>query len=166
VRHLYGSYVLMTGALLYGWISNVSAQINTVPAVAETAAILQQDTTPDSVLHTSTQPDSSKVVNNASFFLRVKKWANENEGFITLFVALIGGSWALFLYLRARARRLTTDGIPDKRTAQQPYLDHIIASHKHLPVAGFETNLRVPIQLENVYQGSPQVPPPYFQGGG
>ena len=31
------------------------------------------------------------------------------------------------------------------------YLDWLIKTHKSLPVAGFETNLRIPIPLENVY---------------
>lgn len=33
----------------------------------------------------------------------------------------------------------------------QRYLDHVITTHQNLPVAGFETNLRVPMPLENVY---------------
>lgn len=35
--------------------------------------------------------------------------------------------------------------------ARQRYLDTMIKTHQHLPVAGFETNLRIPIPLEKVY---------------
>lgn len=35
--------------------------------------------------------------------------------------------------------------------ARQRYLETIIKTHQHLPVAGFETNLRIPIPLEKVY---------------
>lgn len=34
---------------------------------------------------------------------------------------------------------------------RQRYLDTMIKTHQHLPVAGFETNLRIPIPLEKVY---------------
>ena len=39
----------------------------------------------------------------------------------------------------------------DFRKHKQRYLDYIIATHQNSPVAGFETNLRVPIPLEKVY---------------
>lgn len=35
--------------------------------------------------------------------------------------------------------------------ARQRYLKTMITTHQHLPVAGFETNLRIPIPLEKVY---------------
>ncbi|NUM65635.1 NACHT domain-containing protein [candidate division KSB1 bacterium] len=35
--------------------------------------------------------------------------------------------------------------------ARQRYLETMIKTHQHLPVAGFETNLRIPIPLEKVY---------------
>lgn len=87
----------------------------------------------------------------ASFFSEVKKWANSNEGLITLLVAIIAGGWALFLYRRSRKPSPAPAEKKDPRTQEQRYLDHLINAHQHLPVAGFETNLRIPIPLEKVY---------------
>ncbi|RIK72519.1 hypothetical protein DCC62_19380 [candidate division KSB1 bacterium] len=38
-----------------------------------------------------------------------------------------------------------------REPARQRYLETMIKTHQHLPVAGFETNLRIPIPLEKVY---------------
>ena len=38
-----------------------------------------------------------------------------------------------------------------ERDAKEPYLKHLTNVHQNLPVAGFETNVRVPIPLEKVF---------------
>jgi formylglycine-generating enzyme required for sulfatase activity len=130
---------LITAATL---LSDLSAQIEGEPAK------FQQQATPDSA---SQPPDSLTAAKSASFFSRVKKWANDNQGLIALIglaLTILGGAFIHFLLPRIKPR-VKVD--VDKRDARTRYLDHIIDYHKHLPVAGFETNLRVPIPLENVY---------------
>ncbi len=39
----------------------------------------------------------------------------------------------------------------EQHEQKQRYLDCLLAAHQYLPVAGFETNLRIPIPLEKVY---------------
>ncbi|MBI1926013.1 SUMF1/EgtB/PvdO family nonheme iron enzyme [Candidatus Poribacteria bacterium] len=77
------------------------------------------------------------------------KWANENQGFVSLILGLpILGGVLVGLWRRQTHRRKTVVG---KRTAKQIYLEHVKEAHQHLPVAGFETNVRIPIPLEKVY---------------
>jgi hypothetical protein len=63
---------------------------------------------------------------------------------------VFGGLIAFFKIILPRIRRKKKDSA-EKGTARQRYLDHLINAHQHLPVAGFETNLRIPILLEKVY---------------
>ncbi len=101
---------------------------------------------------TGAQPgDTTVSAKPAGLFSEVKKWANSNEGLITLLVAVIAGGWALFLYRRSRKPPKPSAEKKDTRSQEQRYLDHLINAHQHLPVAGFETNLRIPIPLEKVY---------------
>jgi len=48
-------------------------------------------------------------------------------------------------------RSRTAAARTDDKIQKGLYLEHIIASNKYLPVAGFETNLRIPIPLDRVY---------------
>jgi formylglycine-generating enzyme required for sulfatase activity len=66
---------------------------------------------------------------------------------LALLLAVAGGVWK---YWTTRRNAKSKD-VPDSRDAKARYLDYIITAHQHLPVAGFETNLRVPIPLEKVY---------------
>jgi len=147
-------FMFAMAAALGGSISNLSSQIKSEPAVAETSASFQQQTTPDSASQKSTQPpDSLTIAKRLGILSRAISWVERHpvfvSSFITLLIAIVGGAWALFLYKKKIIG--TRKDLPDKRTPQRRYLSHIIDYHKHLPVAGFETNLRVPIPLENVY---------------
>jgi len=99
--------------------------------------------------------DSTQTANSPDQISTIGKWvverANSNEGFITLAIALVSGGWWLLRTLKSRAARRKPADVPDTRDAKQRYLDYLIATHQHLPVAGFETNLRVPIPLEKVF---------------
>lgn len=102
----------------------------------------------------SNQPkDSPNSANPAGFFSQLKKWANENQGvleLIALMLTVLGGIIAFFKIMLPRIRRSKKDPA-EKGAARKRYLDHLINAHQHLPVAGFETNLRIPILLEKVY---------------
>jgi len=124
---------------------------NPEKAEADTStAIAPQTAAADTAnVRTNPQPPDS-LAKPQDFLSRAIKWANSNEGFITLFTALVAAGWGIFLFL-SRKRPPKTQTAPDTRDAKQRYLDYIITTHQNLPVAGFETNLRVPIPLENVY---------------
>ncbi len=119
---------------------------------ADTSATIAPQTAAADTANVRTNPQSPESLAKPQDFLsRAIKWANSNEGFITLFTALVAAGWGLFLFLRSRKRTPKPQITPDTRNAKQRYLDYIITTHQNLPVAGFETNLRVPIPLENVY---------------
>lgn len=82
------------------------------------------------------------------------RWANEYDGFwgfVALLLTVLGGLFAYFRYLRQRLQQRKPPDMADTHSPQKRYLDYLIVAHQNLPVAGFETNLRVPIPLEKVY---------------
>ena len=111
----------------------------------------QEVATGDTTAQTSPlPPDSTKTANPPDRFSSFIKWVSEHDG-LWGFLALLGGiggaAWALW----KRKRRQIPKDAPDTRDAKRRYLDYIITTHQNLPVAGFETNLRVPIPLEKVF---------------
>jgi formylglycine-generating enzyme required for sulfatase activity len=151
-------------------LTNLLADLKMTSVANTVAAAKSQTATADTAeARTHLQPaDSLSEAKSKNYFSRFIAWANSNEGFITLFTALVAGVWALFLFMRSRERRhkkqlseahlatqvtspqsVTPDAEPDEFKPR--YLEHILTVHQHLPVAGFETNLRVPIPLEKVY---------------
>jgi hypothetical protein len=133
----------------------VSPKAHLVPApAADTLATFEQKNigTDTASEQTSLQPlDSLAAAKPKNFIPQIKEWANNNEGLLTFIFGLSAASWALFLYWRSRRTRRKPEDAMDKRDAKQRYLEHVTTAHQHLPVAGFETNLRVPIPLEKVY---------------
>ena len=94
-------------------------------------------------------PNSSPTDNPADLI----GWITAHDGlwsFLALLIAIGGGIWAFIKFILPRLRPKPNPDI-DPRDAKQRYLDYLIATHQHLPVAGFETNLRVPIPLEKVF---------------
>ncbi|HEX9654487.1 MAG TPA: NACHT domain-containing protein, partial [bacterium] len=135
-------------------LSNLFATITLASEqTADTSSALPPNTTSDrsETSVTKPQPPDSLTTTPTSLVSRVVKWVEDHTTFVTLCFSVIAGVWTLFLYLRSQKRRPTSIDLTDKRNARQRYLQHVITAHKFLPVAGFETNLRVPIPLRKVY---------------
>lgn len=120
-----------------------------------TQSIEENTTAKDSIL-TSAKPDtiknSSTIVSQISKFLSCfANWANRNQGLIAIIIAGIAGFWALWRYQKIRRIDLAQKRFIDKTDPKQRYMNHLIEAYRYLPVAGFETNLRIPIPLEKVY---------------
>lgn len=96
-------------------------------------------------------PDSV-VPTSEGWFSRVMEWANKNDGFIGLIALLIIGSTIFSGVVRFwRRRKQTLKDSGKVRDTKERYLEYLIEAHQYLPVAGFETNVRVPIPLEKVF---------------
>jgi len=95
-------------------------------------------------------PDSLKAANPPRglwYYIKLVSELDGLWGLLALLGGIIGGVWAFW---KSKRRRKPKEAI-DTRPAKQRYLECLIAAHQNLPVAGFETNLRVPIPLEKVY---------------
>ncbi|MBI1922793.1 SUMF1/EgtB/PvdO family nonheme iron enzyme [Candidatus Poribacteria bacterium] len=77
----------------------------------------------------------------------VSRWLNWTNILTAVVTTLLVG--ALGFLIRRVYNRM--EKRLSKRYTRGRYLEHVIEAYQHLPVAGFETNVRVPIPLENVY---------------
>jgi len=149
----YRSTVLMLAIASTGFFSAKAllAQADSL-TLRDTTSHEQAASDAATALKGANPPDSLSATNFKTLFSSAKKWANDNDGFITLFAALVAGGWAFFLFRKSRkTKQQPLRKAPDPRSAKERYLDYIVTTHRNLPVAGFETNLRVPIPLEKVY---------------
>jgi len=95
-------------------------------------------------------PDSLKAANlprGLWYYIKLVSELDGLWGLLALLGGIVGGVWAFW---KSKRRRKPKEAI-DTRPTKQRYLECLIAAHQNLPVAGFETNLRVPIPLEKVY---------------
>ncbi len=127
------------------------------PLLAKPQSVSRADTSQkvivgDTTARTSTaESDSLQAANPENSFSDFIDWVSERDGlwgFLALLGGIGGGVWALW---QRKRNRTPKEEVPDTRDAKERYRDYIITAHQHLPVAGFETNLRVPIPLEKVY---------------
>lgn len=103
--------------------------------VADTSSVSRPQTemTDTTNAKTPAQPaDTSDSAKPTDSFSEVKKWANENEGFIgliALILTLAAGGGALFRYWRSRKPSPAPAQKKDARSQEQRYLDHLINAH-------------------------------------
>lgn len=127
------------------------------PLIAKPQSVPSADTSQkvaigDTTTRTSAvEADSSQAATPKNSLSHFINWVSERDGlwgFLALLGGLGGGAWALW---KRQRNRTPPKDVPNTRNAKERYRDYIITAHQHLPVAGFETNLRVPIPLEKVY---------------
>ncbi len=74
------------------------------------------------------------------------EWVNTNKEVIVFAFTMLAGIWAFAKFLGPKIQQRWRKG-----SAKTRYRKHIRTLHGDLPVAGFETNLRIPIPLDKVY---------------
>ncbi len=117
------------------------------PDSLKTAKIQTHSLTSDS-LRTNNKKNLFTIIK--TYFSIVKDWANRNEGFIGFIqlifelLLIVGGVGTLFRFLGLKSHI-------QHLLIKNRYLKFIIKYHQHLPIIGFETDLRIPILLNEVY---------------